>query len=88
MEEPVSITVHIPPGIPLGEHTDPERELLMLAAVKAYELGRLSSGQAARLAGLSRVEFLKALSGYEVFPFQAELEELEQRDGADECGGR
>lgn len=27
-------------------------------AVKLYELGRLSSGQAARLAGIGRVEFL------------------------------
>jgi predicted HTH domain antitoxin len=47
--------------------------------VKLYELGRLSSGRAAELAGMSRVEFLLALSRYKVFPFQAELEDLERQ---------
>jgi predicted HTH domain antitoxin len=34
------------------------RELRMAAAVKWFELGKLSSGRAAQLAGMSRVEFL------------------------------
>ena len=50
----------------------------MLAAVKLYELGRLSSGRAAELAGVPRVEFLLALGRYKVFPFEAELNDLEQ----------
>lgn len=37
-------------------------ELLFMASAKLYELGRLSSGQAARLAGLDRVGFLARLS--------------------------
>ncbi len=37
-------------------------ELVFMAAAKLYELGRLSSGQAARLAGLERVGFLARLS--------------------------
>jgi len=32
----------------------------MLGAVKLFELGKLSSGRAAQLAGLSRAEFLLA----------------------------
>ena len=36
-------------------------ELVFMAAAKLYELGRLSSGQAARLAGLDRVGFLARL---------------------------
>ncbi len=48
-----------------------------LAAVKLYELGRLSSGRAAELAGMPRVEFLLALGRYKVFPLAAELEDLE-----------
>ncbi len=36
-------------------------EARLLLAAKLYELGRLSSGEAARLAGKSRVEFLFAL---------------------------
>jgi len=49
----------------------------MLAAVKLYELGRLSSGIAAELAGMSRVEFLLNLNRYRVFPLASELEDLE-----------
>lgn len=36
-------------------------EAKFLLAAKLYELGRLSSGEAAQLAGRSRVEFLFAL---------------------------
>ena len=54
------------------------RELLLLAAVKLFELGKLSSGRAAQLAGLSRVEFLMRLRDYGVSPFQLSPEELHQ----------
>lgn len=76
------IIVNVPEKVLLAEKTDEAsfaRELRMLAAVKLYELGRLSSGRAAELAGMSRVEFLLALSRYKVFPFQAELEDLERK---------
>ena len=53
----------------------------MLAAVKLYELGRPSSGRAAELAGMPRVDFLLSLGRYRVFPLEAELEELEQPRG-------
>lgn len=39
-------------------------------------MGRLSSGRAAELAGMPRVEFLLTLGRYKVVPFQAELDEL------------
>ncbi|MBI2865299.1 MAG: UPF0175 family protein [Chloroflexi bacterium] len=74
------IILDIPEKILLAEKTDEAafaRELRILAAVKLYELGRLSSGRAAELAGMSRVEFLLALGRYKVFPFQAELADLE-----------
>ena len=35
-----------------------EQEARLALAVKLYEIGRLTSGQAARLAGVSRVTFL------------------------------
>ena len=74
------ITLDIPEKILLAEKTDEvsfARELRILAAVKLYELGRLASGRAAELAGMPRVEFLLALGRYKVFPFQAELSDLE-----------
>ena len=77
------IVIDIPEKILLAEKTDEvsfARELRLLAAVKLYELGRLSSGRAAELAGISRVEFLLTLERYKVFPFAAELEDLEQHD--------
>ena len=37
------------------------REARLLLAAKLYELGRLASGQAARLADMGRVEFLMSL---------------------------
>ncbi len=52
------------------------REMQMLAAVKLYELGKLSSGRAAQLAGVTRVEFLLALGRYQVSPFALDAETL------------
>ncbi len=40
---------------------DFEREAKILLAAKLYELGRLSSGKAAELCGMGRVEFLVSL---------------------------
>ena len=74
------IVIDVPEEVLLAEKTDEAsfgREMCMLAAVKMYELGRLSSGRAAELAGVSRAEFLLALGRFKVFPFQAELTDLE-----------
>ena len=78
------IAVDIPESVLLAEKTDERafaRELRMLAAVKLYELGRLSSGRAADLAGMPRVEFLLALERYRVFPLASELADLERERG-------
>ena len=77
------IVINVPEKVLLAEKTNETtfaRELAILAAVKLYELGRLSSGRAAELAGMPRVEFLLTLSRYKVFPFEAELRDLESSD--------
>jgi predicted HTH domain antitoxin len=75
------IVIDVPETILLSEKTDETafaREIRMLAAVKLYELGRLSSGRAAELAGVPRVEFLLSLGRYKVFALEDELSNLEQ----------
>lgn len=58
-----------------NEFQNDARELL---AVKLYEIGRLSSGLAARLAGVSRSQFIYLLGRYGVSPFEISEDELEQ----------
>ncbi|MFZ1932796.1 MAG: UPF0175 family protein [Thermoguttaceae bacterium] len=53
-------------------------ELRLAAAVKLYELGRLSSGAAAQLAGIPRPVFLMKLGEYGVDTFRLTKEELQQ----------
>jgi predicted HTH domain antitoxin len=53
-------------------------KLRLAAAVKLYELGRLSSGMAAVLAGIPRTVFLSKLADYGVDTFrQTEAELIE-----------
>ncbi len=76
------VTIEIPDKVLLAEKTDAvsfAREIRILAAVKLYEMGRLSSGRASELAGMSRVEFLINLERYKVFPLAAELDDLENQ---------
>jgi len=54
------------------------KELLFAAAVKLYELGRLSSGAAAELAGVPKPLFLAKLSDYGVSTFDLKKEELQR----------
>ncbi len=50
----------------------------MAAAVKLLELGRLSSGAAASLAGVPRVVFLSKLADYGVDTFDLTEEQLDK----------
>jgi predicted HTH domain antitoxin len=54
-------------------------ELRLAAAAKLYEIGRLSSGAAAALAGIPRTVFLTKLADYGVDTFRLTQDEL-QRD--------
>lgn len=53
-----------------------EAEARLLLALKLYEMGRLSSGLAAKLVGVPRVVFFFLLGQHGLSPFGEEPEEL------------
>jgi len=53
-----------------------EREVRMTLAVKLYEMGKLSLGKAAELAGYSNATFMELLGDYGVSIFQITQSEL------------
>jgi predicted HTH domain antitoxin len=55
---------------------DAAAELRLAAAMKLYEVGRLSSGAAAALAGIPRPQFLSKLADYNIATFRQSDEEL------------
>jgi predicted HTH domain antitoxin len=82
------ITLTIPDETLVALKVNPEQlgaEVRLAAAVKLYELGRLSSGAAALLAGVPRALFLSKLAEYGVDTFRLTEDELkrETRLGAD-----
>ena len=74
-----TVKIDLPDDVLLALKVRPEElgdEVLLAAAVKLYELGRLSSGAAARLAGIPRVVFLSRLADYGVDTFTLTEEQL------------
>jgi predicted HTH domain antitoxin len=55
-----------------------EDEAKLLLAVKLYEVGKASLGQAAQLAGFSRRAFIEVLGHYKIPVFNYSPEELRQ----------
>lgn len=54
-----------------------EAQIRLMAALKMFELGKLSSGKAAQLAGMSRVEFFEMCGRYHVPIMNYSAEEVE-----------
>ena len=55
-----------------------EDEARLLLAIKLYEVGKVSLGQAAKLAGFSRRAFLAVLGRHKIPVFDYSPEELKQ----------
>ena len=75
-----STVVTYPEGLPqLLKMSDAEfgQELSFLAAAKLYELGKLSAGKAANLAGMERLAFLSRLSSVGVPAINLRDEEID-----------
>ena len=75
------ITLSIPDEALVALKVKPEQlgaEIRLAAAIKLYELGRISSGAAAKLAGVPRTVFLMKLADYGVDTFRLTEEQLQQ----------
>jgi predicted HTH domain antitoxin len=77
--ETVNVSLDLPRGVFSALRQAPTQfvaEMRLAAAAKWYEMGRLSQAKAAEVAGLSRAEFLLALSQFGVSPFQYSGDEI------------
>ncbi len=75
----VQVTVEMPQAAFSALRATPGdfvKEMRLAAAVKWYEIGRVSQAKAAALAGVSRQRFVDALGRFGVSPFQCTAEEL------------
>ncbi len=68
-----TLQLHIPDSVDKNDS-----ELTMVIAVKLYEDGTLSSGQAAELAGLSKRSFIEMLGKYGVSVFNHSSDDLDE----------
>jgi predicted HTH domain antitoxin len=74
-----TITMELPSTAFSALHADPQefsRQMRIAAAVKWYELGRVSQNKGAEIAGLSRAEFIDELAAAHVSPLQVTAEQL------------
>ncbi|MEX2594728.1 MAG: UPF0175 family protein [Anditalea sp.] len=68
-----TLTINLPGTIDLDD-----KEAKMVLATKLYELGKLTLGQAAELAGYSKETFMELLADYGVSFFNYSPEELDE----------
>jgi len=69
-----------PSGFELAVHMtrdELEHHIRLMAALKMFELGKVSSGKAAELAGMSRIEFLETCGRYRVSVYNYSPDEAE-----------
>ena len=79
--ETEKIEIKYPDGFEIAVHMtkeEMEHHIRLMAALKMFELGKVSSGKAAQLAGMSRVEFLETCGRYRVSVFNYSPEEVER----------
>jgi len=75
----VQVSLDLPRSVFSALRQDPASfvgEMRLAAAVKWYEMQEISQAKAAEIAGLSRSEFLSALTRFGVSLFQYEADEI------------
>lgn len=66
-----TIQINIPDGIEMTDY-----DFSMMVAAKLYEEQKLSSGQAAKMVGLSKRAFIELLGKYDVSVFSKSISDL------------
>ena len=75
------LTIEYPSDVLWALQQEPDEfnaEARLLLAVKLYEMGKLSTGLAARLAGVPRAAFIFLLGQYGLSPIGETADELEE----------
>ena len=75
------LTIEYPSDVLWALQQEPDEfnaEARLLLAVKLYEMGKLSTGLAARLAGVPRITFMFLLGQYGLSPFGETPDEIEE----------
>ena len=69
----MNIQLNLPDGLQVSQF-----ELSVLFAAKLFEEGLITSGQGAKMVGLSKRAFIELLGKYNVSIFQYDIEEIEE----------
>jgi predicted HTH domain antitoxin len=75
-----SIVMSLPDDLAASIEMTPEElasQVRLMAALKMFELGKISTGKAAELAGLTKVDFIEACGRYHVSMFNYKPEDVE-----------
>ncbi|UCH98726.1 MAG: UPF0175 family protein [Candidatus Aminicenantes bacterium] len=75
----VQVSIDLPEDVFAATRSTPQhfvKEMRLAAAIKWYEIGKVSQSKAAEIAGISRYEFLEALKTFNISPFQVTEDEI------------
>ena len=78
-------TIELKVDLPANLSSD---EAKLLLAIKLYEVGKASLGQAAKLAGYSKRAFIEVLGRYRVPIFNYDPKNCDRRSARDRAGRR
>jgi predicted HTH domain antitoxin len=76
-----AVTIEIPENVLVGSGQSTEefaKEAKLLLFAKLFDLGRISSGKAAELCGMTRIDFLLAVGKLGISPVQLDADELKR----------